>query len=317
MKYKIAFFTEGNFEGKVPRTHPNMRTDLAWQAALESYHYNYNHPHYRPLGGGYDIGIMIVPKTKPELAFDNFTRIKGSCRKVIVMQEGPRHYWEDYGVELQVRYLNLLRDVDAILCHNGDDVAYFKGLSNGNKVDVMQTLIIEDALPILIENRKKNGVMIGGNMCSWYGGMVSYIVASNFEVEVFAPSMGRRVEREEELDIFHLPYMNWKDWMSALAGMKYAVHLMPTKAAGSFALNCARLGIPCIGYRGIDTQHFCFPKLSVRDGDVNQANELALRLKEDEEFREDVIEEAKQSYKFFKEEHFLGKMNIIFDDIYR
>lgn len=33
---KIAFFTEGGYQGKVPRNHPNMRTELAWMCALNA-----------------------------------------------------------------------------------------------------------------------------------------------------------------------------------------------------------------------------------------------------------------------------------------
>ena len=40
---KIAFFTEGGYSGKVPRNHPNMRTDVAWICALDATHYPINH----------------------------------------------------------------------------------------------------------------------------------------------------------------------------------------------------------------------------------------------------------------------------------
>ena len=33
---KIGFFSEAGYEGKVPRNHPNMRTDVAWVCALEA-----------------------------------------------------------------------------------------------------------------------------------------------------------------------------------------------------------------------------------------------------------------------------------------
>ena len=36
---KIGFFTEGGYEGKVPRNHPNMRTDLAWICSLDATHH--------------------------------------------------------------------------------------------------------------------------------------------------------------------------------------------------------------------------------------------------------------------------------------
>ena len=34
----ITFLTEMNFEGKIPSTHPNMRTEFAWMNALGANH---------------------------------------------------------------------------------------------------------------------------------------------------------------------------------------------------------------------------------------------------------------------------------------
>ena len=36
---KIGFFSEASYEGKVPRNHPNMRTDVAWVCALNATHH--------------------------------------------------------------------------------------------------------------------------------------------------------------------------------------------------------------------------------------------------------------------------------------
>ena len=33
---KVAFFTEGGYQGKVPRNNANMRTDMAWVCAFRS-----------------------------------------------------------------------------------------------------------------------------------------------------------------------------------------------------------------------------------------------------------------------------------------
>ena len=35
---KIAFLTQMGFTGKVPRNHPNMRTEFAWMNALGANH---------------------------------------------------------------------------------------------------------------------------------------------------------------------------------------------------------------------------------------------------------------------------------------
>ena len=54
---------------------------------------------------------------------------------------------------------------------------------------------------------------------------------------------------------------------------------MRTHAAGTFALNCAYLGIPCIGYEGLDTQELCHPSLTVKLGDLEGAKEKIEDLK--------------------------------------
>ena len=86
-------------------------------------------------------------------------------------------------------------------------------------------------------------------MVRWYGGFDSYVIAQEFDMPIFAPSMGRKIDREDEMDIQHLPYMTWVDWINNLSQYHVGVHLMPTHAAGTFALNCAFHGIPVSGPR--------------------------------------------------------------------
>jgi len=120
--------------------------------------------------------------------------------------------------------------------------------------------------------------------------------------------MGRKIEREDEMDISHLPYMNWIEWMNNLSKFKYAVHLMPTHAAGTFALNCAYHGIPCIGYKGLDTQQSCHPQLTIKMNDLKHARELANKLKNDNGFYETQSQTAKNNFEhFFGESEYLNK----------
>lgn len=272
---EVAFFTEMGFNGKVPRTHNNMRTEFAWMVALNADHYNINQTPNKK----YDLGITIIPKNNPQ--FD-LKKLKQYCDKVAVMQEGPHWYFQDYSLEKQINYFNTLTFADIIFVHNNSDKKYYSGLTEHKDIRVMKSLMIEDAVGELKEVERK-GVIIGGNFVSWYGGFDSYIVASSQYDKVFAPSMGRKQEGEEQM-LSLLPYMSWKEWIHKLNEFKIGVHLMRTHAAGTFALNCAFLGIPCIGYRGLDTQEICHPDLTVDIGDLTQAKKLLERLKNDEEF---------------------------------
>ena len=99
--------------------------------------------------------------------------------------------------------------------------------------------------------------------------------------------------------------------MKALSTFKYAVHLMPTVAAGTFSLNCAYFGIPCIGNELVDTQRLCHPDLSVNVEDVEKARILANKLKEDKEFYNLCSSKAKSLYRqIYDSKNFLKELNV-------
>jgi uncharacterized protein YqgQ len=303
--------------GKIPRNHPNMRNDLAWMNALEVNHHTIAHlPNIRD--NEYDVGIITIPKTNLDqlMQVDVVKELKRICKKVGTMQEGPHWYFQDYTMEQQIWFYNLLAELDFIWCHNEIDKLYYKGLTN-KKCYVNPTLMLEDQIkPHIINSDARSGVMIGGNMVRWYGGFDSYIIAREFEEDIFAPSMGRKIDREDEMDISHLPYMTWVEWINNLSRFKYGVHLMPTWAAGTFTLNCAYHGIPCIGYKGLDTQHL-HPSLSVDYGDLDTAKILAKRLKIDKEFYEKCSVECKNLYRnsSFREEKYVNIMKQVIEEI--
>ena len=278
---KIAFFTEMGFTGKIPRTHNNMRTEFAWMVALDATHYPLNVvPSER-----YDLGIVITPKNSPEKV--DLTQIRNFCDKVGVMQEGPFWYFQDYSLTNQIHYYNNLVSADIIFVHNQQDKTYYQGLTNHSDVRVLQSLMIEDPIQNITPHENRNGIMIGGNMKSWYGGFDSFMLASSVTDEIYSPQMGRRQEGESELGITQLPYLEWNQWISELSKKRVGIHMMRTHAAGTFALNCSYLGIPCIGYNGLDTQEILHPNLSVDDGDLVGAKSLLKKLWNDLDFYEE------------------------------
>jgi len=290
----IAFFTEMEFVGKVPRNHPNMRTEFAWMCALNADHYNYKSIPSKQ----YDLGIVIIPKKNPN--FDINT-LKTCCKRIAVMQEGPHWYFQDYTLDKQIWYYNILTSADIIFTHNKADKVYYKGLTNHKDVRVLRSLMIEDAIGE-VKKIDREGIIIGGNFVNWYGGFDSYIVASEHYNEITAPSMGRKQPGEEEL-LTHLPYLSWKNWIQELNKFKIGVHLMRTHAAGTFALNCAYLGIPCIGYKGLDTQELCHPDLTVEIGNLVHAKELLGELKNNSYLYRECSDKAKELYKTYYHEN--------------
>ena len=285
---KIGFFSETTIEGKPPRTFENARTEIAWAIAL-------NAPFYPldklPMDKKFDLGIVIIPKNNPSVKLSELRKI---CDKVAVMQEGPHWFFQDYKVEWQFHYINLLLDADIMYCHNESDVNYYKGLGCTD-VRIMRSLMIPEGL--VPRSEWGNGTIIGGNFVSWYGGFDSYIVARKIGNPIVAPSMGRKQEQEDSIDdIKYLPYMNWRDWINNLGQYNIGIHLMRTHAAGTFAMNCGFHGIPCIGYKGLDTQQIIHPHTTVEVGDLSSAKDIALKLKNDDEFYQMCSEVALFNY---------------------
>ena len=319
--YKIVWFTEGGWQGKVSLDNPNMRNDVSTKYILGAEHYPiFQIPQVlQHFGEGYfDFAIVTLPKTKVDklLQFDMIEDLRKLSKKIISMQEGPHWYFQDYTMEEQIWWYNSLTEFDMLFAHNHKDVKYYKGLTN-KPVYKMPTLMLTERLGIIQRNEWSDVVVIGGNMVRWYGGFDSYIVAQEFDMPIVAPSMGRKIDREDEMDIQHLPYMTWVDWMNNLSQYHVGVHMMPTHAAGTFTLNCAFHGIPCIGYKGLDTQEELHPQLSVDDGDIESAKMLAKRLRDDKAFYEDCSVVCRSNYEtsLYTEKNFVPYITDIFDGL--
>jgi hypothetical protein len=282
----ICFVSQNSHIGKLPRDFVNCRTEFAWQIALNANHYPIDYILSKSSISipRHDLVIVMLPKK-----LENFYTVrllelvKSIGKKVTVMQEGPAWYYQDYNYTNQVNYINFLSSMDFLLTHNKSDISYFKGIFKKPTFN-LQSLMIEDTVKNIL--RENNGMpIIGGNFCSWYGGVDSYFVAQNFNTPTFIPSMGRKIENEEQFpSLHHLPYMMWTEWIKTLANFNVGIHLMRTHAAGTFALNCAYFGIPCIGNSKVDTQKICHPMLSVNVEDIKTARQLASQLKKDKSF---------------------------------
>ena len=295
---KIAFFTEMNFKGKIPRNLPNMRTEFAWMVKLNADHYNLKDT----LTESYDLGIAINSKQNPEWV--DVSRLKQYCKKVAILQEGPFWLFQDYELQNQIHYFNNLTNSDVILSHNESDALYYKGLTNHPNVRTIHSLMIEDPISNITPPEERSGVMIGGNFKSWYGGFDSYMLASSTTDEIYSPKMGRKSEGEEQLGITQLPYMEWDKWISELSKRKIGIHMMRTHAAGTFALNCSYLGIPCIGYEGLDTQRLLHPLLTVKDGDLVTARKLLKNLENKDFYNECSIQTLTKYKEIYHEDKF-------------
>jgi hypothetical protein len=179
--------------------------------------------------------------------------------KIGIIQEGPITLYQDWNCFEQEVYFNTLKNVDFVCVHNEADKQYIQGLLDLQKVFVFKTIYDSSLMPELSKDRK--GVIISGNFSSWYGGMQAFQLIKDMGFERIAIPHSGRI-REDELQYYKnyynielLPWVDWKEWMKILNTFSIGINLMPTRAAGTFSLNCASLGIPCIGFYDLDTQN--------------------------------------------------------------
>jgi hypothetical protein len=320
---RIAFLTEMGFNGTIPSTHNNMRTEFAWMNALNAVHYpleTYNSVK------NYDVVFIIFPKGKTYLNSEGSTLVNGvnpvskylqqpiiptlkeSNTKVYYIQEGPHWWWNDYEVIDQIQFYNFLSLTDGIFAHNLSDSQYYRGLFWNKKVEIIHSLMIEDFIKD-IQPITEDKVLIGGNFSRWYGGFESYMVASEFGLPIWGQeSHSKRLNEGGIGNLSHFPRMNWNDWMVEVSKFKYGVHLMPTVAAGTFSLNCAYFGIPVIGNEKVDTQRLLHPNLSVDVSDIESAM-LMVEMLKDPIFYKKKSEEAKDNYHtYYTKEVWLKQM---------
>ena len=297
---KVGFFSEASYEGKVPRNHYNMRTDVAWVCALEAYHCPI--PMIDTIeNNSFDVGVMILPKNrKPLLDYPLLEHYRRVCKKVTVMQESYYNYWQDSSIAEQIWYFNFLAEMDLIFCHNDVDLKYYNGLTNV-RTELLPTVMITDN--ITPRNEWGDGVIIGGNWVKDYGGFDSYQVALEITDDITAITTGRM--KSEEKNLFkHLDWMPWSEWIKTLSQYNIGVQL-GTAAAGTFNLNCSYHGIPCIAYSNSNTQRILHPKTTVELGDIVGAKEIARKLK-DKDFYDECMKETTKNYeKYYSEEKFL------------
>ena len=306
----IGFFSEAGYEGKVPRNHPNMRTDVAWVCALDATHHPL--PKIQTLPDNlYDIGVMILPKKREMLLeYPLLEQYRRVCKKVTVMQESYYNYWHDSPIAEQIWYFNFITEMDLIFCHNDIDLRYYNGLTNV-RTELMPTVMITD--DIVVRNEWGNGTIIGGNWVKDYGGFDSYQVALELGNPITAVTTGRMKPEEAEV-LNHIPWVLWREWIDILSQFNVGVQL-GTAAAGTFNLNCSFHGIPCIAYSNSNTQRILHPLTTVEVGEIDKAKEVANKLKDDK-FYDLCMKTTQKRYEmYYSEEKFFSHMQRIFTSL--
>ena len=308
IKYSTS---EMGFEGYFPVNYPNLRVLETQLLYLEAYHL----PIQKIITEGktykgsllYNIGKGDFEKPYISDLYHNYHNIVGLLQEkfegVYIYQDGEIGWWNQVDTRLQAWWYNQLRAASGILVPNSTDVSFYKGLFPDKEIKVIRSVMTDEGLDKSKFKPKENRTLITGPLTREYNGFSQLLLAHNLDMPVDIPPMGESRmpkdswEMADNLGVNYLQYMTWAEWMYNLSRYKIGYMMSSATASGSFALNCAYLGIPCIGDKRADTQSILFPDLAVDVFDNEKALELTFKLKNDLDFYIEVSNKAKRLYK--------------------
>ena len=308
IKYSTS---EMGFEGYFPVNYPNLRVLETQLLYLEAYHL----PIQKIITEGktykgsllYNIGKGDFEKPYISDLYHNYHNIVSLLQEkfegVYIYQDGEIGWWNQVDTRLQAWWYNQLRATSGILVPNSTDVSFYKGLFPDKEIKVIRSVMTDEGLDKSKFKPKENRTLITGPLTREYNGFSQLLLAHNLDMPVDIPPMGESRmpkdswEMADNLGVNYLQYMTWTEWMYNLSRYKIGYMMSAATASGSFALNCAYLGIPCIGDKRADTQSILFPDLAVDVFDNEKALELTFKLKNDLDFYIEVSNKAKRLYK--------------------
>ena len=310
MNIKYATSKMG-FEGYFPVNYPNLRVLETQLLYLEAYHL----PIHKILNDGktykgsilYNIGKGGFEKPYISDLYHNYHNVVSLLQEkfdeVYIYQDGEIGWWNQVDTRLQAWWYNQLRASNGILVPNSTDIPFYKGLFPDKEIKVIRSVMTDEGLDKTKFKPQENRTIVTGPFTREYNGFSQVLIAHNADMPIDIPPMGEsRMPKDSwemapNLGINYLNYMSWVDWMYNLSRYKIGYMMSAATASGSFALNCAYLGIPCIGDKRADTQSILFPDLAIDVFDNKKALDLTLKLKKDLDFYIEVSNKAKRLYK--------------------
>ena len=285
--------SEMGFEGYFPVNYPNLRVLETQLLYLESYHL----PIHKILTEGkkykgnllYNIGKGGFEKSYISDLYHNYHNVVSLLQEkfdeIYIYQDGEIGWWNQVDTRLQAWWYNQLRASNGILVPNSTDIPFYKGLFPDKEIKVIRSVMTDEGLDKTKFKPQENRTIITGPLTREYNGFSQVLIAHNADMPIDIPPMGEsRMPKDSwemapNLGINYLNYMSWVDWMYNLSRYKIGYMMSAATASGSFALNCAYLGIPCIGDKRADTQSILFPDLAIDVFDNKKALDLTIKLK--------------------------------------
>ncbi len=325
---KILIMTEKDFNGYIPTTFQNnLQWDIYLQKSLNAYHLSFYSLQLKGFNfKKFDMAIVIPPYDNPNVA-DIFKHISKDTT-LVVMQEGSKDHWLNYSIKQQMNYINAVNHAAAFLSPNKKDIAFYKVIL---KIPIHQFSIYCDTLQVKefgntkVKKKIPKSMMIGANFDLRGMGLADVYVGSGIVKNIGIPTMRNALVKDNDTFVNEMfkvntqvyPYVEQKDWLPILNRYQVAVHLANETGTGQLQIQCACLGVPCIGTKDIDLQSYLFPELTIDNSELEEGRILMKRLMNDKTFFSQVMTEAYRRVSELDTIVALPRFKKILEDIYK
>jgi len=96
-----------------------------------------------------------------------------------------------------------------------------------------------------------------------------------------------------------IPKSTYHKYLDRLSHCKMAVNMEPNHNGSKFVVDCAMMGVPCIGSNTVSTMQILFPTLAIDPYNMDAAVEYMHRLQNDPVNYSNIIKYAQEKVKFF------------------
>jgi len=308
---KILYLTDLNYFGTISSDYQmGLRPPMSWISALKPFHCPYSRIDEIPYND-FDITILSCLHENVDVLNINLEKIKNITKKILFQHDSDHRYFYKKNSLSRSYMLNyIISNVDAVLVHNDLDKQYYQSLFQ--KPCFIHEQLIFDTYSYLDIPQQKSGVILGG-IDDRYGALDGLFLIYNIINEKIY-CFGDFEPIPEVIKIENT--WDYIEYNKILSKFKIALNLTPMAIGGSFPLQCAMVGVPCVGWDNSHTLKKCFPDLVAPYGDFESLRIILNKLNTEDDFYNKVASQARHIFlKEYNIEEYKKNMNLIFNSL--
>ena len=295
---KILYLTDGSSFGIPSNFNFGLRPHGTWMQLLNAFHCNYQRiDELINKNEKFDIAILAgIHDNRHDLINNTFiSKIRKIANKIGFSQEGGHNtFFIKTPISNQIFYINIIQNVDFIMCHNEVDKKYYENLYN-KPCYINKQMIYDLGEPTC---EKENKIILPGPSNIYYGNMDSYLIGLDTNLPMYVYKGHTYTSEHEYLE--NITYLHWESdyikFNNNLKTFKYCMYLLQNPIGGSFPLQCAMNKVACFSWNTCETATECFPDLVFDYGDYNKIRFMFNKIHNDSKYYSSIVNKARENF---------------------